>query len=192
MLCLQSHTQDVWLQRAILHTDDVLIDHAHCERKAAANALNLLGRFPDHPELQEPMLALAREELEHFELVLAILRERKVAMVAQSPTGYQARLFELVRPGMPHKLVDLLLVGALIEARSCERFRLLSEHHPEPTLRQTFRSLLESEARHYSVFVRLAELQAPRDEVRVRLQELAEQECAILEHHVKPLPRIHA
>ena len=60
MLCLQSHTQDAWLQRAIAHTDDVLIDHAHCERKAASNALNLLGRFPDHPELQEPMLALAR------------------------------------------------------------------------------------------------------------------------------------
>lgn len=191
MLSLQSHTQDAWLRRAILHTPDVLIDHAHCERKAAANALNLLGRFPDHPELQEPMLALAREELQHFELVLGILRARGIALVAQSPSGYQARLFELVRGAMPHKLVDLLLVGALIEARSCERFRLLSEHHPDAELRQTFRSLLESEARHYGVFVRLAELQAPREDVRARLHALAEQECAILEH-VKPLPRIHA
>ena len=129
MLCLQSHTQDAWLQRAIAHTDDVLIDHAHCERKAAANALNLLGRFPDHPELQEPMLALAREELEHFELVLAILRARGVAMVAQAPSGYQARLFERVRKGVPDKLVDLLLVGALIEARSCERFRQIGRAH---------------------------------------------------------------
>jgi tRNA-(ms[2]io[6]A)-hydroxylase len=191
MLCLQSHTQDAWLQRAIAHTDDVLIDHAHCERKAASNALNLLGRFPDHPELQEPMLALAREELEHFELVLSILKERQVAMVMQAPSGYQARLFELVRSGMPHKLVDLLLVGALIEARSCERFRLLSDHHPDAGLRQTFRSLLESEARHYLVFVKLAEQQQARDAVRERLQELAAAECGILEG-VKPLPRIHS
>ena len=191
MLCLQSHTQDAWLQRAIAHTDDVLIDHAHCERKAAANALNLLGRYPDHPELQEPMLALAREELEHFELVLAILRERDVGMVAQSPSGYQAQLFGQVRKGAPHKLVDLLLVGALIEARSCERFRLLSEHHPDAHLRQTFRSLLESEARHYGIFIRLAEQQAPREEVRVRLQELAEAECGILQN-LPPIARIHA
>ncbi len=191
MLCLQSHTQDAWLQRAIAHTADILIDHAHCERKAAANALNLLGRFPDHAELQAPMLALAREELEHFELVLAILREREVAMVMQAPSGYQAALFALVRPGMPHKLVDLLLVGALIEARSCERFRLLSEQHPDAALRQTFRSLLESEARHYSVFVRLAEQQAPRDAVRERLQVLAEAERDILDT-VKPIARIHA
>ncbi len=191
MLCLQSHTQDAWLQRAIAHTDDVLIDHAHCERKAASNALNLLGRFPDHPELQEPMLALAREELEHFELVLSILKERQVAMVMQPPSGYQAQLFALVRSGMPHKLVDLLLVGALIEARSCERFRLLSDHHPDSALRQTFRSLLESEARHYLVFVKLAEQQQERGAVRERLQELAAAECAILEG-VKPLPRIHS
>lgn len=191
MLCLQSQTQDAWLQRAIAHTDDVLIDHAHCERKAAANALNLLGRYPDHPELQEPMLALAREELEHFELVLAILRARGVAMVAQSPSGYQAGLFDLVRKGAPDKLVDLLLVAALIEARSCERFRILSEQHPDPELRATFRSLLESEARHYSVFVRLAEQQAPRDAVRARLTELAAAECAVLEG-VKPVARIHS
>lgn len=191
MLCLQSKTQDAWLQRAIAHTADVLIDHAHCERKAAANALNLLGRFPDHPELQEPMLALAREELEHLELVLAILNARGIAMELQSPTGYQARLFDLVRSGMPDKLVDLLLVASLIEARSCERFRLLSEHHPDAELRATFRGLLESEARHYGVFVRLAEQQAPRDQVRARLQELATSECAILEQ-ARPLPRIHA
>ena len=191
MLCLQSKTQTAWLERALAHTDEILIDHAHCERKAASNALNLLGRFPEHAELQVPMLEIAREELEHFELVLGILTARGVTMVPQSPSGYQARLFELVRPGMPQKLVDLLLVAALIEARSCERFRLLSEHHPEPGLRQTFRGLLESEARHHGAFVRLAELQAPREIVRARLAELAEAECAILEH-CKPIARIHA
>ncbi len=191
MLCLHSRTQDAWLQRAIAGTDDVLIDHAHCERKAATNALNLLGRFPDHAELQTPLLALAREELEHFELVLGLLAARGTPLKAQAPTGYQARLFELVRGGMPDKLVDSLLCGALIEARSCERFRLLSEQHPDAELRQAFRSLLESEARHHSVFVRLAEMQAPREVVRARLEELAQQEVAILER-VPPLARIHS
>lgn len=191
MLCLQSKTQDAWLQRAVAHTDEILIDHAHCERKAASNALGLLGRFPGHTELQEPMLAIAREELEHFELVLGILAARGVTMVPQSPSGYQAGLFALVRSGMPQKLVDLLLAAALIEARSCERFRLLSEHHPDPELRATFRSLLESEARHHGTFVRLAESQAPRDVVRTRLAEMAEQERLILEG-CPPIARIHA
>lgn len=191
MLCLQSQTEHAWLQRAIAHTDEVLIDHAHCERKAASNALNLLGRFPDHPELQEPMLALAREELEHFALVLDLLRQRGVPMTSQSPSGYQAQLFKLVRAHMPMKLLDLLLVAALIEARSCERFRLLSEHHPELQLRQTFRGLLESEARHHGIFVRLAEQQLPREDVRARLQVLAEAERTILET-LPPIARIHA
>ena len=191
MLCLQSKTEAAWLARAVAHTADVLIDHAHCERKAAANALHLLGRFPDHAELQVPMLALAREELEHFEIVLALLRARGIAMVVQAPSGYQAKLFALVRSGMPHKLVDLLLVAALIEARSCERFQLLAEHHPDPELRQTFRGLLESEARHYGILVRLAEQQAPRDVVRRRLEELAGAECAILEG-LPAVARIHA
>lgn len=191
MLCLRSRTEPEWLARAIAHTPEILMDHAHCERKAASQALALLARFPDRPELVEPMLALAREELEHFELVMAILKKRGIAMDSQSPSGYQAQLHAQVRKGMPEKLIDLLLIGALIEARSCERFKLLAEQHPDGELREAFRSLLESEARHHAVFVRLAEHYQDRVAVRERLQQLAEHECTVLEH-LPPLPRIHA
>ncbi len=193
MLCLRSRTEPAWLQRAIENTPEILVDHAHCERKAASQALALLARFPDRPALVEPMLSLAREELEHFEQVLALLRSRHIAMGVQKPSGYQARLFKLVNRGgfADDTLVDQLLVGALIEARSCERFRLLAEHHPDPELSAAFRSLLESEARHHAVFVRLAETVTDRDRVRARLTELAEAEREILET-LPPVARIHA
>ena len=191
MLCLRSRTEPEWLERAIGHTSEILIDHAHCERKAASQALSMLARFPDRPELVEPLLALAREELEHFELVMAILRERQVPMGSQAPSGYQAGLHAAVRKGMPEKLIDLLLIAALIEARSCERFKLLADHHPEPALAKAFRSLLESEARHHAVFVRLAEGYQDRVTVSARLQELAEHERQVLEQ-LPPMPRIHA
>jgi tRNA-(ms[2]io[6]A)-hydroxylase len=191
MLCLRSRTEAEWLARAIAHTDEVLIDHAHCERKAATQALSLLARFPDHPELVAPLLALAREELAHFELVLALLTARGTQMVAQASSGYQAALHTLIRPHGHDKLVDLLLVAAVIEARSCERFKLLSEAHPDPSLREAFRSLLESEARHHATFSKLAQHYADRETVRGRLGELAEAERAIIES-LPPLPRIHA
>ena len=170
---------------------DILIDHAHCERKAATNALQILGRFPDRPELVAPLLALAREELEHFEVVLALLHTRGIALGSQVPSGYQAKLHQLMRRDAPHKLLDVLLVAALIEARSCERFKILAAHHPDGELRQAFASLLEAEARHHATFVRLAELVAPREEVRSRLSALAQAECAILEA-MPAVARIHA
>lgn len=191
MLCLRSRTEADWLARVVAATDEVLIDHAHCERKAATQALSLLARYPDRPSLVAPMLALAREELEHFEQVLALMQQRGIAMVAQQPAGYQARLFALTRKTGDDKLVDLLLIAALIEARSCERFALLAQHHPDAELRAAFRSLLESEARHHAVFVRLAQDFQDREQVRERLQELAEAERAILES-MPPVARIHA
>lgn len=198
MLCLRSRTEAEWLERVIANTAEVLVDHAHCERKAASNALGLLARFPDRPELVAPLLALAREELEHFEAVVELLAARGIPLVAQPPSGYQAQLFALVGKagggrGGPGKLVDLLLVAALIEARSCERFRILAEQHPDGELRLVFKGLLESEARHHGVFVRLAEGAAAvgREAVRERLVELAEAERGILEGMAK-VARIHA
>jgi tRNA-(ms[2]io[6]A)-hydroxylase len=192
MLCLRSTTEDAWLQRAIAHTDAILVDHAHCERKAATQALGLLARYPGRPELVEPMLALAREELEHFEQIVAILQTRGVAMHPQTATGYQAKLFKSVRKDEPDRLMDHLLVASLIEARSCERFKLLSDHHPDETLREVYRGLLASEARHHGTFVRLAEqLTGDRPTVRARLDELAEREVRVLDRS-KPLPRLHA
>ena len=191
MLCLQSKTQDAWLRRAVANTREILVDHAHCERKAATQALMLLGRFPDVAALTEPMLALAREELAHFELVLALLAKRGWTMDSLAPSGYQAQLHALCGKQMPAKLVDLLLVAALIEARSCERFKLLADHHPDAELRAAFSGLLAAEARHHGTFVRLAGQFDDAVRVRARLEELARAEVAILEG-LAPLARIHA
>jgi len=186
MLCLQSRTEADWLARAIAHPREILIDHAHCERKAAAQALQHIGRFPDRGELTAPLVALAREELDHFEVVVALAHARGWSMQTQVASGYQARLHALVRPGMPDKLVDLLLVAALIEARSCERFSLLAAHHPDPELAAAFGALLKAEARHHGMFVRLARAVAPHAHIGDRLDELA-----VIES-LPPLPRIHA
>ncbi|MCO4761189.1 MAG: tRNA-(ms[2]io[6]A)-hydroxylase [Myxococcales bacterium] len=191
MLCLKSKTEDAWLARAIADTPALLIDHAHCERKAASQALALLSAYPGHPELIAPVVTIAHEELEHFTLICGILAARGLVIEAQGPTGYQAGLFKKVRKEEPGRLIDKLLVAALIEARSCERFKLLSQHHPDPELRQIFGDLLASEARHHADFVRLAELQADRGEIHDRLRHLAEVEVRAIER-AKPLPRIHS
>lgn len=191
MLCLRSRTESAWLARAIAATDEILVDHAHCERKAATQALSLLARFPERMDLVAPMLALAREELDHFELVVAILRERGVPLQPQAASGYQAQLFQLVRKSGDDKLIDLLLIAALIEARSCERFGLLSRNHPDESLRATYRSLLESEARHHATFVRLAESIQGRETTAARLAVLAEAEREILEG-IPAMARLHA
>lgn len=191
MLCLRSKTEDAWLDRAIANTPALLIDHAHCERKAAMQALVLLSEYPTHTELVEPVVAIAHEELEHFTLISEILARRGVDIEVQGPTGYQAGLFKKVRKTEPDRLIDRLLVAALIEARSCERFKILSQRHPDPELRKVFGDLLASEARHHADFVRLAEQQADRVTVHERLRHLAEVEVRAIER-AKPLPRIHS
>ncbi len=191
MLCLKSATEAAWLERAIADTPALLIDHAHCERKAATQALTLLAEYPEHLELVAPVVAIAHEELEHFETVCGLLAARGLTPEPQAPTGYQSGLFKKVRKAEPDRLIDRLLVAALIEARSCERFKILSERHPDPELRAVFRDLLVSEARHHADFVRLAESQADRVTVHERLRHLAEVEVRAIER-AKPLPRIHS
>ena len=187
MLNLAWHTPREWAQRAAAQIDDVLLDHAHCEKKAAGAALRMLFRYPQHRFLQEPVSQLAREELEHFERVLALLDARGVAYQRQKPSAYGGRLHALVRAPEPQQLVDLLLVAALIEARSCERFKLLAEALEDDELAALYRELLASEARHHHTYVELAErLEAP-ERVRLRLKELAREEAEIV---VEPSERV--
>ncbi len=169
-----------WLESALAHLDDVLLDHAHCERKAAGAALNMLFRYPDHAFLQLPVSALARDELEHYEVVLRELAARDVAFTRQRPSPYGGKLHALIRAKEPERLLDLLLVSALIEARSCERFQLLAEAIPDERLAALYRGLLASEARHHGIYLELADELCPRERVRERLRELAEAESAIL------------
>ena len=180
MLNLASETPRQWAFDAVEHLDDVLLDHAHCEKKAAGAAVRLLFRYPEHGFLQQPVAGLAREELSHFEGVLQVLAERSIAFARQKPSAYGGMLHQHVRGGEPEQLLDVLLVSALIEARSCERFRLLASVLPDERLAAWYRELLASEARHHHVYLELAEQLVPPEVARERLAELARTEAAIL------------
>jgi tRNA-(ms[2]io[6]A)-hydroxylase len=180
MLNLASTTSPDWIERVLDDFDAVLLDHAHCEKKAAGAAVKLLFQYPDHRFLLQPVAALAREELDHFQQVLERLEKRGLAFERQRPSPYGGRLHGRVRREEPGRLLDRLLVSALIEARSCERFQVLAERHPDPVLADFYAGLLASEARHHGIYLQLAEHVAPGPEVRTRLAELAEAEAAIL------------
>lgn len=183
MLGLCTPTDDAWIEAAIADVDRLLVDHAHCEMKAASNALSLAVRHGDRPALVSALAALAEEEIAHFRRVHELLVSRGVALGAPTVDPYAAALRRSVR-GAP-TLVERLLVAALIEARSCERFRLLSERVPDASLRALYAELLASEAGHYRIFLDLAIAEGARDgmdesAVRVRLQELSTAEATIV------------
>jgi len=180
VLHLASDTSPEWLPRARAHLDDVLLDHAHCEKKAAGAAVKLLFSYPHYRFLQEPLADLAREELDHFQQVLVHLDARGIRYETIRPSPYGMALHALTRRDEPERLMDILLISALIEARSCERFRLLAEGVDDETLVGFYRSLLACEARHHGVYVELATQLAPIDAVEARLAELAGHEAAII------------
>lgn len=192
MLNLASETDAAWIDQARENIDEILVDHAHCEKKAASTAISLLFRYPEHGVLLQPLSELAREELEHFELVLDILRTRDVAFRRLRPSPYAGRLLEGIRPEEPLRAVDTLLCLALIEARSCERMKLLAENLQEPALRKLYQGLLASEARHHQGYVSLAEAIAPEEPVRRRLAELARHEANVLRALPGHPPRMHS
>lgn len=152
---LHCATPDTWINQALEHPEELLIDHANCEKKAASTALNLMFRYTDRPELLQKMSRLAREELRHFEQVTAIMQKRGIAYRNLSASQYAQRLRQHVRTSEPGRLVDTLVIGAFIEARSCERFARLAPHL-DTELGDFYRSLLKSEARHYQDYLRLA------------------------------------
>ncbi len=153
---LRIDTPDAWVQWALPHQDVMLIDHAHCEKKAASSALNLMYRYVDSVDLLNKMSRLAREELRHFEQVLALIKKRGIAYTHLAPSRYASGLRKIVRTSEPGRLIDLLIVGAIIEARSCERFAKLAPYLDDE-LGQFYLSLLKSEGRHYSDYLNLAQ-----------------------------------
>jgi tRNA-(ms[2]io[6]A)-hydroxylase len=191
MLHLQSESQARWLQQVDSHLEEILIDHAHCEHKAAATAMNLLGAYIEKEELTQEMTRIVEEELEHFHMVLALLRKRNIPFRRQRPGNYGKSLNELVRSQEPHRAVDRLLIAGLIEARSCERFDLLRQHVQDKELSDFYGSLFESEARHHTTYVRLAKLFDSDQVVRARLAELSAEETKIIAIG-NPLPRMHS
>lgn len=193
MRLLDFRTEPGWAERALQDPGEILVEQAHLEKKAASTALTFLFRYPDHAVLQVPLSALAREELEHFERVLALLRSRGFEMRRLSPSGYAARLFEAARRREPGRLLDRLLCCGLIEARSCERLSLLQRAtaDTDPELSGFYADLVASEARHQHLYVRLAAEIFPPEEVEARLAVLRSHEAEVLATQ-PPAPRLHA
>lgn len=191
MLNLQSATSDQWLIQVDQSLSEILVDHAHCEHKAAATAMSLMGTYIVNQDVCREMTRIVEEELEHFHLVIALLTRRGIPFERQQPGHYGRELNALVRPNEPQRAVDRLLIAGLIEARSCERFNLLADHVEDRELADFYRSLFESEARHHTTYVRLAKLFADDVTVRARLIELSRQEAEIIARG-NPLPRMHS
>ncbi len=167
---LRCRSPGIWFDQAAEELPLLLIDHANCEKKAAGTALSLLYRYVDRPELLFRMSRLAREELRHFEQVHALIRARGIDYVHVTPSRYAASLMARVRRSEPFRLVDTLLVGAVVEARSCERFAGLVDVVPA-ALADLYAGLLASEARHFEHYLDLARRYAP-EPVEEKLDEL--------------------
>jgi len=190
MLKLKSDTPTTWVDVAIRNLDLIVLDHAHCEKKAAATALSLINRYPDRVFLVDHMIALAQEELEHFKKVLAVAQKRRLQLSRDSGDVYVQKLLVHVRKQEPDRLLDALLCAALIEARSCERFSLLAEALQEETEKHLYKDLITSEAGHYTMFLQLAREYFAKDKVAIRFDELASIEseiCLTLTNK----PRVH-
>lgn len=176
---LACETPDAWVQAAIQDLPTLLIDHANCEKKAASTAMSLMYKYIDRPELLAKMSKLAREELVHFDQVLKIMKNRGIAYEHVSAGRYATKLFKMVIKEEPQLLIDKCILGAIVEARSCERFAKLVPHLDDE-LAKFYSSLLRSEARHYQHYILLAEKYADGP-IEARLNEFLQAEKVLIE-----------
>ena len=173
-------TPDAWLERASEQVAVLLTDHANCEKKAASTALNLMYRYVEYPDLLDSLSKLAREELRHFEQVLRLMGDRGIPYEQIASARYAGALRKNVRTHEPLRLLDLLIMSAVIEARSCERFGRLCEVL-DKELTDFYASLLKSEARHFENYLKFAEkIDAPQGEVSARLEVFLEADAALI------------
>lgn len=184
MLGLLAPTDPTWVEAVERDLDRLLSDHAHCELKAAHSALSLVGRYAgEMPEMVAPLVALAHEETEHFRQVEERIRGRGGVLAIPASDPYVVALKRACRgEGGGEEapaLLDRLLIASLIEARSCERFKVLSDHLKDASMRAFYRELMVSEAAHHRLFTRLAEGRFGESATRARLRTLAEREASL-------------
>ncbi len=174
-------TPDAWVDEAVERIPEMLLDHANCELKAASTALGFLYRYPERSALAQRMSRLAREELRHFEQVRSIMEDMGIPFERLSASRYAGGLRDVVRDEEPRKLMDMLLVGALIEARSCERFARVAPRLPEK-LGKFYSGLLASEARHFQHYLTFAKTESGVDDATIdaRLAELKTIEASLI------------
>lgn len=181
-LGLELPTDPRWVDIAGMKIGDILIDHAYCEQKAASSCISLIVHYPEKAKLVETLTPIVSEEWGHFQRVLKELRKRNIPLGRQRKDEYVGQLLKLVRNKGDYEeaLLDRLLICGLIEARSCERFKLLSETLEEESLQKFYRELMISEAGHYRTFIELAEEYLPQSQVRTRWKELLKAEADIM------------
>jgi tRNA 2-(methylsulfanyl)-N6-isopentenyladenosine37 hydroxylase len=182
MFRLQLPTDPRWVNIAEMNEEEILTDHAYCELKAAATALSLTRKFYDYPEIVSKMTELACEEMEHFNRVHAFILKRGYKWLPEKKDEYVNKIAKQVKTGggRIQQLVDHLLVAALIEARSCERFKILSEQIKDQEFAGFYRELMESEAGHYTLFITLARNVEKREKVDQRWEEILRIEAEVM------------
>ena len=188
---LSSLSSEKWLELALSNPIEILTDHAHCERKAAGVAIQFMFRYPSEPDLAEVLSPIAREELEHFEKILFLLKDLGHSLKALKPPPYGAEMAKCVRKEEPYRMLDSFLIAGLIEARSHERLSLLALNSQDKSFKSLYESLLESEARHFGVYWKLAQTKFSKNQTFKRLEELSEIESSILAETFV-LPRVHS
>jgi tRNA-(ms[2]io[6]A)-hydroxylase len=193
ILGLQLPTDPRWVDLASLSLAAILTDHAWCEQKAATSCISLITRYSSRERLVQELSPIVTEEWGHFRLVLAELGKRGLRLGPQRKDVYVNKLIEFQQKGgnEEERLLDRLLIFALIEARSCERFKRLSEGLEDPYLSQFYRRFMESEAGHYHLFISLAETYLDKDTVRRRWKEWLEYEAGVMETTEVRGDRIH-
>ena len=193
MLGLKLATDPRWVNIAEKQIEEILTDHAYCEQKAASTGISLIIRFPEKSDVVEEVTAVVAEEWGHFRKVLKELKKRGYTLGSQRKDHYVSELQKLRRKGGSRNdmLVEDLLVCAMIEARSCERFRLLSLHVADADLKEFYHEFMVSEAGHYRMFLDLACKYLPEEKVRARWQEFLEGEAAIMRNMDLRGDRIH-
>ena len=181
MFRLKLPTDPRWANIAEGNLEEILTDHAWCEQKAASNAIMLITMLPEFTEITTELIKIAKEELDHFEQVHEIIKARGWVLGRERKDSYVNDLFKFMKPGnRKHIIVERMLFAAMIEARSCERFRLLSEELKDKELATFYRNLMVSEANHYTMFLGFARQYGDKKEVDAKWQKLLEYEAEIM------------
>ena len=187
MLGLKLPTDPRWANIVEKNIGEILTDHAYCEQKAASNAISLIVGYPEFPDMVDALLAIAKEELTHFEMVHEKIKERGFVLGKERKDDYVNELYQFMRKGLGRNvaLIDRLLFAAMIEARSCERFKILSEHITDEDLKKFYRELMISEANHYTAFIGFARKYTEGTNVDERWREWLEFEAKIIANYSK-------
>lgn len=193
MLGLKLATDPYWVNIAEKSIDEILIDHAYCEQKAASTCISLIVKYPAKTELVDEVTPIVAEEWGHFRKVLKELKSRGYEFGENRSDDYVTELMKFQCKGGKEedRLTDKLLISAMIEARSCERFRLLSLHISDPKLKDFYHEFMVSEAGHYRTFLDLAKLYAPEEKVKARWQEMLDFEADIMQKRTLRGDRMH-